>query len=53
MQSQASVTIDGLKVELGINKSAVQRLLGSLKEKGFIEPAGEGGGWRVLITPSM
>jgi Fic family protein len=53
MQSQPSVTIDGLKEELGINKSAVQRLLGSLKEKGYIEPAGEGGGWRVLITSSM
>ena len=53
MQSQPSVTIDGLKEELGINKSAVQRLLGSLKEKAYIEPAGEGGGWRVLITPSV
>lgn len=53
MQSQSSVTIDGLKEELGINKSAVQRLLGSLREKGYIEPAGEGGGWRVLITPSL
>lgn len=53
MQSQSSVTIDGLKEELGINKSAVQRLLGSLREKNYIEPAGEGGGWRVLITPSL
>lgn len=53
MQNQSSVTIDGLKEELGINKSAVQRLLGSLREKGYIEPAGEGGGWRVLITPSL
>ena len=32
---------------------AHQRLLGSLKEKSYIEPAGEGGGWRVLITPSI
>ena len=53
MQSQSSVTIDGLTEELGINKSAVQRLLGSLREKSYIEPAGEGGGWRVLITPSL
>ena len=52
MQTEPSVTIDSLREELGINKSAVQRLLGSLKEKGYIEPAGEGGGWRVLITPS-
>lgn len=53
MQSQSSVTIDGLTEELGINKSAVQRLLGSLREKSYIEPTGEGGGWRVLITPSL
>ena len=52
MQSQPSVTIDGLKEELGINKSAVQRLLGSLKEKHYIESSGDGG-WRVLITPSL
>ncbi len=52
MQGQPSVTIEGLKEELGINKSAVQRLLGSLKEKGYIEPTGDGG-WRVLITPSL
>ena len=53
MQSEPSVTIDSLHEQLGINKSAVQRLLGSLKEKSYIEPAGEGSGWRVLITPSI
>ena len=53
MQSQPSVTIDGLREQLDINKSAVQRLLGSLKEKGYIESTGEGGGWRVHITPSL
>jgi DNA-binding IclR family transcriptional regulator len=42
-----------LKEVLGINKSAVQRLLGTLKEKAYIEPAGEGGGWRVFITSSV
>lgn len=53
MQSQPSVTLDGLHGSLGINKSAVQRLLGSLKDKGYIEPSGEQGGWRVLIIPSV
>lgn len=53
MQSQPSVTLDSLCSSLGINKSAVQRLLGSLKDKGYIEPYGEQGGWRVLITPSV
>lgn len=48
-----SVTIDDLHDELCINKSAIQRLLSSLKEKGYIEPTGDAGGWRVLITPSL
>ncbi len=53
MQSQPSVTIDSLREQLGINKSAVQRLLTSLKEKGYVEARDNEGGWRVLITPSM
>ena len=53
MQSQPSVTIDSLREQLGINKSAVQRLLSSLKEKGYIEARDNEGGWRVLITPSL
>ena len=53
MQSQPSVTIESLRVQLGINKSAVQRLLSSLKEKGYIEARDNEGGWRVLITPSL
>ena len=53
MQSQPSVTIDSLREQLGINKSAVQRLLSSLKEKGYIESRDNEGGWRVLITPSL
>ena len=39
--------------QLGINKSAVQRLLSSLKEKGYIEARDNEGGWRVLISPSL
>ena len=53
MQSQPSVTIESLREQLGINKSAVQRLLSSLKEKGYIEARDNEGGWRVLITPSL
>ena len=53
MQSQHSVTIESLREQLGINKSAVQRLLSSLKEKGYIEARDNEGGWRVLITPSL
>ena len=53
MQSQPSVTIESLRDLTGINKSAVQRLLGSLKEKGYIEAKDNAGGWRVLTTPSV
>ena len=53
MQSQPSVTIESLREQLGINKSAVQRLLSSLKENGYIEARDNEGGWRVLITPSL
>ena len=53
IQTLPSVTIDDLHDEISINKSAIQRLLSSLKEKGYIEPTGDGGGWRVLITPSL
>lgn len=53
MQTQPSVTLDNFREQLGINKSAVQRLLTSLKEKGYVEARDNEGGWRVLITPSM
>lgn len=53
MQTMPSVTIESLRELTGINKSAVQRLLGSLKEKGYIEAKDNAGGWRVLITPSV
>ena len=53
MQTIPSVTIESLRELTGINKSAVQRLLGSLKEKGYIEAKDNAGGWRVLITPSV
>ena len=53
MQSQPSVTIDSLREQLSIYKSAVQRLLSSLKEKGYIAARDYEGGWRVFITPSV
>ncbi len=53
MQSQPSVTINSLCEQLSINKSAVQRLLTSLKEKGYIEAKNDEGVWRVIITPSV
>ena len=53
MQSQPSVTINSLCEQLSINKSAVQRLLTSLKEKGYIEAKNDEAIWRVIITPSV
>ena len=53
MQSQHSVTIDSLREQLGINKSAVQRLLSSLKEKGYIEARDNVGDFIINISQSV
>ena len=53
IQMQPSFTIESLHEQLGINNSAIQRLIGRLKENGYIEPTGDAGVWRVLITPSI
>lgn len=53
IQTQPSITIDSLREITGINKSAVQRLLSSLKEKGSIEARDKNSSWIVLITPSI
>ena len=53
IQTQPSITIDSLREVTGINKSAVQRLLSSLKEKGYIEAREKNSSWIVLITPSI
>ena len=53
IQTQPSITIDSLREVTGINKSAVQRLLSSLKEKGYIEARDKNNSWIVLITPSI
>ena len=53
LQTRPSVTFDDLCEELRINKSAVQRLIGSLKANGYIEQTGKQGEWRVLIIPSI
>lgn len=53
LQSEPIVTIGSLQEALHINKSAIQRLLASLKEKGYIESLNREGAWRVIITPSV
>jgi Fic family protein len=46
------VTYAYLQEEIGINRSAIQKILQALQEKGYIEKT-EKGSWRVFITPSM
>ena len=47
-----TVTYAYLQEEIGINRSAIQKILQALQEKGYIEKT-EKGSWRVFITPSM
>ncbi len=41
-----------LQEAIGINRSAIQKMLQSLQEKNYIEKD-ENGSWRVFITPSV
>lgn len=41
-----------LQEEIGINRSALQKLLATLQDKGYID-RDDKGSWRVFITPSM
>ena len=38
--------------EVGVNRSALQKMLANLQEKGYVE-RDEKGVWRVYITPSV
>lgn len=39
-------------IDVGVNRSALQKMLANLKEKRYVE-RDEKGGWRVFITPSL
>jgi DNA-binding IclR family transcriptional regulator len=41
-----------LQEEIGINRSALQKLLQTLLDKHYVERDADGS-WRVFITPSM
>ena len=48
------ITVRELTEKIGINKSAVQRQLKQLTEKGWvISPQGTNSQWHVVIKPSM
>ena len=45
-------TYASLQEATGVNRSALQKMLQTMIEKGYIERYEEGG-WRVFITPSI
>lgn len=52
LQLEKNATYAYLQEAIGINRSAIQKMLLTMKEKGYIDRA-ENGSWRVFITPSM
>ncbi len=52
LQIEPQATFAYLQEEIGINRSAIQKMLQSLQDKGYIEKDGKGS-WRVFITPSV
>lgn len=52
LQLEKNATYSYLQEALGINRSAIQKMLETLQKNGYIEKD-ENGGWRVFITPSM
>ena len=52
LQVEPKSTYAYLQEEIGINRSAIQKILQNLRDKGYIEKA-PNGSWRVFITPSV
>lgn len=52
LQAENRATLAYLQNEVGVNRSALQKMLANLQEKGYVE-RDEKGGWRVFITPSL
>ena len=53
MISEPVLTLTYMQKRMGINMSAVKKLVNSLLDKHYIERGSEDGSWRVFITPSM
>ena len=53
MMSEPVLTLEEMQRHLGINMSAVKKLVNQLLEKKYIERGLEEGSWRVFITPSV
>ena len=52
LQRDNRATLAFLQQEVGVNRSALQKMLARLQEKGYVEKDDKGG-WRVFITPSI
>ena len=52
LQAENRATLAYLQKEVGVNRSALQKMLANLQEKGYVE-RDEKGVWRVYITPSV
>lgn len=53
MMSEPVVTLDYIQKELGVNMSAVKKLVNHLMKNNYIERGEKEGSWRVFITPSI
>ena len=53
MMSEPVLTLEQMREELGINMSAVKKLVAQLVSKHYVERGAEDGSWRVFITPSL
>jgi Fic family protein len=52
LRIEPQATFAYLQQETGVNRSALQKMIQSLHEKGYIEKD-DNGSWRVFITPSI
>ena len=52
MQREDQATQAYLQEETGINRSALQKMIATLQEKGYIT-RDDNGRWRVFLTPSV
>lgn len=52
LQRDSHATLAILQQEVGVNRSAIQKMLARLQEKRYVE-RDDKGGWRVFITPSV
>ncbi|MDE6304419.1 MAG: Fic family protein [Paramuribaculum sp.] len=50
MQTQPNLTLEDMHEEIGISKTAIQKLLNNLISKRYVEQSHKDGGWRVLLT---